>query len=180
MSMYKTNWTATRIYRKRPRCWLYKNYLHFQNRLEIRLDGKSMTIQDGYQFFISTLKHKLISYRIYKKLVCNGLRLVRYTEIEKKKEKIKHKSRLKGEESLTEKRKIEEENIVTSKRHCDELSSNQKDVSPQQDMIQMIFASMQKNSPQIYNKLDEQKPDYCVFLGNNKNRINFDFNLIIW
>lgn len=104
---------------------------------------------------------------------------MRYTELEKKTQKIKEISNISGQ---SKKHKLdEEENLTDTKRHCIQSSGETSSVNPQQELIQKLFVDMQKNIPQQCNSNPSgQIPEYVVFLSSNKSRLDYDFNLIIW
>lgn len=141
-----------------------------------------MSIQECYNIVINDTGFKLNTYIAYKKLVMQGFRLVRYSEILKKMNK-----RIKNTQSDTlsenkEKRNIQEEGLVEPKRHCSKSISMQiVDKKSQIQLIEDLFEEFRKKSPKEYiSTVNDFFPDYCIFLPTNKSRIDCDFNLVIW
>lgn len=120
---------------------------------------------------------KLEQYRVYKKLLLDGFKLMRYSTLILKKGRIKEQKH-----SLVEKRKInEKDHSEHSKRHCQDLDEDIVSIEPRQKIINQLFLDMQKNAPkQFINIAEVKKPDYCIFLSNNKSRCNYDLELDIW
>lgn len=119
-------------------------------------------------------------YTVYKKLALQGYRLVRYTEICKRKSKSsKHDSQSsKIPIEISKKRKIEGDEEIDIKKGCSRQSKNQ---NQEREFINSLFEEMQKKVPVEYSKKSgDIEVDYCVFVSNNKSRTEYDFNLSIW
>lgn len=118
-------------------------------------------------------------YRIYKKLVLHGLRLMRHSAMILKNNKGIEK--IISTQGHKEKRKSDEDILEPSKRHCSESSTKVISSKYQQTVCKHIFEILQKNAPQVYNSpLNSSVPDYCIFMPNNKNRSTYDLKLDIW
>lgn len=118
----------------------------------------------------------LNQYRIYKKLLLHGFKVMRHVS-----RKIKNK-KSKSEKNVNEKRINEEnETSLQSKRLCHHPREQKVSSEAQQNVIQQLFSNIkQKSSPISNNALINATPDYYIFMSNNKSSNNCDMYLNTW
>ncbi|KAJ8946304.1 hypothetical protein NQ318_004193 [Aromia moschata] len=186
-------------YQDRNGIFLYPEetlYLMETNRVEVTWKNVPLSIQEGYNLLF---KHKcsLTQYRVYKKLVLLGYRVLRYEEIMRRKFKNKKTDDGINQElnnKSSSKRSIEEcgENECGRKRLCTETTNVSEVKSRGLNIIEPVVNIQKKSFKDILEKLrttaprpyklslkNEQIPDFCVFLPNNKTRCDYDFHLFI-
>ncbi|CAH1100769.1 unnamed protein product [Psylliodes chrysocephalus] len=152
-------------------------YLVETNRMEISLNEVPLSVQECYDIMLNLPEFTLNKYRVYKKLMSQGYRVVRFSEITRR----KGKKTKENENSNEKKRGLEEtENKATELKKIKIVSSNER-LEFKKKEINKIFEELRKKAPQSYvpNKNEEPTPDFCLFLASNSNRINWDYNLYV-
>lgn len=147
----------------------------------MKVNGCTVSVQNGYDLVIN--KCSLNRYRMYKKLLLHGFKVMRYSAMMLKNNKVIGKVISKQDQINMVKRKSDDKDILEpSKRHCPESSTRGLSSKSQQMVIKQVFDILQKHAPQVYNNhLPSGKaPDYCIYMANNKSRSNYDLSLDIW
>lgn len=145
--------------------------------MEISLNEVPLSVQECYDIMLNLPEFTLNKYRVYKKLMSQGYRVVRFSEITRR----KGKKTKENENSNEKKRGLEEtENKATELKKIKIVSSNER-LEFKKKEINKIFEELRKKAPQSYvpNKNEEPTPDFCLFLASNSNRINWDYNLYV-
>ncbi|CAG9830607.1 unnamed protein product [Diabrotica balteata] len=158
-------------------------YLVEMNKMEVFVNNVPLTVQECFDVVLNVPNMTLTKYQAYKKLVLQGNRVIRYSEVVRKRNNGKiPKENSKICDTDTRKRKLEDENDeVQEKRiRSEDLDDSETDERAG-EYIRGIFEKLRNSCPKEYSSKEalETSPDYCVFIKNNSSRVEWDFNLYI-
>ncbi|CAG9865157.1 unnamed protein product [Phyllotreta striolata] len=150
------------------------------NRLEVVLNEVPLSIQECYDITLNITGMNLNKYRTYKKLVLQGYRITRYSEISRRKESIQaseksNKNKKRKFEEIEDETDVNKKlNIPINEKTFDRLAQKKKEINE-------IYDNIRKTAPKTYvpviNK--DASPDFCLFVPQNNSRVKWDFNVYI-